>query len=39
MLEMCEKGSKYWRFDPDQRPPVKDSYPRQENFTSYDYFT
>lgn len=22
------KGSKYWRFDPEQRPPVKGSYPR-----------
>jgi len=22
------KGPKYWRFDPDQRPPVKSSYPR-----------
>lgn len=22
------KGSQYWRFDPDQRPPVKSSYPR-----------
>lgn len=22
------KGTQYWRFDPDQRPPVKSSYPR-----------
>jgi hypothetical protein len=26
--ENMSQGSKYWRFDPDQRPPVKDSYPR-----------
>ena len=22
------KGSQYWKFDPDQRPPVKNTYPR-----------
>ena len=22
------KGREYWRFDPDQRPPVRSSYPR-----------